>query len=54
VANLLRDIKILEAARKEAFQLLDHDPDLKQPEHQNLKRAMKSYLGDKLDLLNII
>jgi ATP-dependent DNA helicase RecG len=54
VANLLRDIKILEAARKEAFQLLDHDPDLKQPEHQNLKRAMKSYLGDKLNLLNII
>jgi ATP-dependent DNA helicase RecG len=54
VANLLRDIKILEAARKEAFQLLDHDPDLKQPEHQNLKRAMKNYLGDKLDLLNII
>jgi ATP-dependent DNA helicase RecG len=54
VANLLRDIKILEAARKEAFQLLDRDPDLKQPEHQNLKRAMKSYLGDKLNLLNII
>jgi ATP-dependent DNA helicase RecG len=54
VANLIRDIKILESARKEAFQLLDRDPELKLPEHQNLKQALKSYLGDKLDLMNII
>ncbi|VAX29766.1 ATP-dependent DNA helicase RecG [hydrothermal vent metagenome] len=54
VANLIRDIKILESARKEAFQLLDRDPELKLPEHQHLKQALKSYLGDKLDLMNII
>ncbi len=54
VANLVRDIKILESARKEAFKLLDHDPSLKNPEHQNLKLAMKNYLGEKLNLLNII
>lgn len=54
VANLIRDIKILESARKEAFALLDRDPGLKHPEHQNLKQTMQSYLGDKLNLMNII
>ena len=54
VANLIRDLKILETARKEAFLLLDHDPGLEHPKHQNLKQAMQSYLGDKLNLLNII
>jgi len=54
VANLVRDIKILESARKEAFKLLDRDPGLENPEHQNLKQAMKNYLGEKLNLLNII
>ena len=54
VANLIRDIKILEAARKEAFKLLDHDPRLENPRHQNLKQTMQKYLGDKLNLLNII
>jgi ATP-dependent DNA helicase RecG len=54
VANLIRDIKILEAARKEAFALIDRDPHLENPEHQNLKQTMHQYLGDKLNLLNII
>ena len=54
VANLIRDIKILEVARKEAFTLLDHDPRLEKPQHQNLKQTMQKYLGDKLNLLNII
>jgi len=54
VANLIRDIKILELARKEAFAFLDRDPRLENPEHQNLKHTMQAYLGDKLNLLNII
>ncbi len=54
VANLVRDIKILEAARKEAFSLIDHDPRLEDPKHQTLKQTMHHYLGNKLDLLNII
>ena len=54
VANLIRDIKILESARKEAFVLIDRDPRLELPEHQNLKQSMHHYLGDKLNLLNII
>jgi ATP-dependent DNA helicase RecG len=54
VANLIRDIKILEAARKEAFALIDRDPRLLNAEHQTLKQTMHEYLGDKLKLLNII
>lgn len=54
VANLIRDIKILEAARKEAFALINRDPRLENPEHQNLKQTMQAYLGNKLSLLNII
>lgn len=54
VANLIRDIKILESARKEAFVLLDHDPGLEDPKHLNLKQTMHQYLGDKLNLLSII
>ena len=54
VANLIRDIKILESARKEAFALIDRDPRLENPENQNLKQTLHQYLGDKLNLLNII
>ncbi|GJL77528.1 MAG: ATP-dependent DNA helicase RecG [Nitrospinaceae bacterium] len=54
VGNLIRDIKILESARKEAFNLIDRDPRLENPEHQDLKQTMHQYLGDKLSLLNII
>lgn len=54
MANLIRDVKILESARKEAFALIDRDPLLELPEHQNLKQGMHHYLGDKLNLLNII
>ena len=53
-ANLIRDIKILESARKEAFALIDRDPGLKNPEHRNLRQSMHQYLGSRLDLLNII
>ncbi len=54
VADLLRDLKTLEAARKEAFDRVDRDPGLDHPDHRNLKQAMHRYLGRRLDLLHII
>ena len=54
VANLLRDMKILESARKEAFRLIDQDPQLSLPEHEKLRQAMRDTLGDRLGLLNIL
>ena len=54
IANLLRDIKILEIARKEAFRLIDKDPGLTAPEHQPLNKALHRFLGDYLELMEII
>jgi ATP-dependent DNA helicase RecG len=53
-ANIIRDIKIIETTRKEAFALIDRDPKLEDPEHQNLKIAFQEYLGDRLDFMDIL
>jgi len=54
IANLIRDIKILDLARKEAFSLVDHDPHLKNPQNQPLKNAVQRLLGKHLPLMDII
>ena len=53
-ADIIRDIKIIETTRKEAFALIDRDPKLEDPEHQNLKQAFQQYLGDRLDFMDIL
>ena len=54
IANLLRDIKVLETARKEAFHLIDRDPGLTEPEHQPLNKAIHRFLGGYMELMEII
>ncbi|MEC7641756.1 MAG: helicase-related protein, partial [Nitrospinota bacterium] len=54
VANLVRDIKTLEAARKEAFALIDRDPNLQDPRHQKLKEAFFHLMGKRMNLMDII
>ena len=54
VANLIRDIKILDVARKEAFALIDRDPNLKDSAHQPLKNAVQRLLGHHLSLMETI
>ena len=54
IANLIRDIKILDLARKEAFNLVDLDPNLEDPKNQPLKNAVQGLLGKHLPLINII
>ncbi len=54
IANLIRDIKILDVARKEAFALVDRDPQLDDPENQPLKNAVHRLLGRHLPLMEII
>lgn len=49
VANLLRDRKILNLARKEAFSLIEKDPKLEG--YPKLKELLLRQLGDKLDLV---
>jgi ATP-dependent DNA helicase RecG len=48
VANLLRDYRLLEAARKEAFSLIAQDPVL--VKHPLLRSALEDFWGKKLEL----
>jgi len=54
IANLIRDIKILDVARKEAFALIDRDPNLENSENQPLKNAVQRLLGNHLSLMETI
>jgi ATP-dependent DNA helicase RecG len=53
VASILRDGRILEEARREAFTLIERDPDLKLPEHRLLKQEMVKRWGGRLELAGI-
>ncbi|HLB03315.1 MAG TPA: ATP-dependent DNA helicase RecG [Nitrospiria bacterium] len=53
VANLVRDVKVLELARREAFGLLERDPMLHQPEHGLLRSVLHRRWKGKLDLRDI-
>lgn len=49
MANLVRDVKVLQAAREAAFELATRDPSLSKPEHAALKikfeNLMKTWVG---------
>ena len=53
VANILRDGRILEEARIEAFSLVEKDPELKKPEHAGLKSELVRRWGGRLELAGI-
>lgn len=50
VANIIRDVKILEAARKEAFEIVNKDASLNHPEHKLLRQAIERKWMNKLEL----
>ena len=53
VANLLKDGKLLEIARQEAFQLATEDPALAKPEHQVLKQILREKWRANLEMASI-
>ncbi len=53
VANLVKDAALLEQARREAFALVERDPQLSHPDHQFLKATMLRRWQAKLDLGSI-
>jgi ATP-dependent DNA helicase RecG len=53
VANILRDAKLLEAAREEAWKMLSRDPQLTRPEHAALKAALARKWKGKLELFTV-
>jgi ATP-dependent DNA helicase RecG len=53
VADLLRDGRVLEEARQEAFPLVAADPSLQRPEHRALREALLARWRGKLDLASV-
>lgn len=53
LASIIRDVKILEKTREEAFHLLEKDPDLSFPYHQGLRKQLEKRWQDKLELMNM-
>ena len=53
VASILRDARILEEARREAFALVEQDPNLARPDHARLKPELMQRWGGRLELAGI-
>ena len=51
--NLAKDFDIMERARKEAFALIDKDPDLSEERHQRLKKSLHERFGGGLELIRV-
>ena len=50
VANLIRDVRLLQQARREAFALIERDPTLCQEEHLPLREVLRQQWQEKLEL----
>ena len=53
IADLLRDVKILEESRRAAFELVRCDTTLGLPEHAGLKQRVAQVLGSRLGLVDV-
>ena len=50
IANIIRDHRLLESARQEAFKLIGQDSTLSLPEHKILKESLKRRWQERLEL----
>jgi ATP-dependent DNA helicase RecG len=53
VANIAKDVKYLELARKEAFRVAEEDPTLSKPDHQALKKVLQEKWRENLEMMSI-
>ena len=53
VANIIRDARILNEAREEAFQLVRKDPSLKDPHHFFLKQVLHERWKGRFELAEV-
>ncbi len=51
VADLVEDFELLRLARRDAFAIIDEDPDLAAPHNQQLRHQVRKLYGDRLELL---
>ncbi len=53
VAHIVRDTPILLEARKEAFRLIEQDPDLSHPSHRGIREALMRRWSARLELTTV-
>ena len=53
IASIVDDFDLLTMARRNAFELVRHDPMLTQPEHVSIRRALLAKFGDSLGLADV-
>jgi len=53
LANPIRDQKILQQARQDAFVIVKDDPQLNKPENKALKNVIKNKYSEKINMINI-
>lgn len=53
IANLIRDVELLEYAREEAFSIIREDPALTLPQHSTVKNALEQRWKKSLDLISV-
>jgi len=53
VANLIRDVRLLQEARREAFTLIDQDPELRSEAHRALRGVLRERWQEKLELADV-
>jgi ATP-dependent DNA helicase RecG len=53
LANIIRDVDVIQQAREAAFALVHDDPQLAQPYHQTLKDALRRFWGEKISLVQV-
>ncbi|MDQ3814883.1 MAG: ATP-dependent DNA helicase RecG [Armatimonadota bacterium] len=53
LANIIRDVDVIQQAREAAFELIQQDPHLEAEEHQPLRRALARFWGEKLSLVRV-
>jgi len=53
IASIVDDFDLLTLARRNAFELVRHDPMLTQPEHASIRRALLAKFGESLGLADV-
>jgi len=53
VANLIRDVRLLQQARREAFALIDEDPHLSKEGHLLLRESIRARWQERLELASV-
>lgn len=53
IADLVRDVEVLEFTRAQATQVIESDPKLERPEHMRLRRLVQSRYGEALQISDV-